>query len=206
MFSPVNYPIYSSYVYQHEQYAIFTQQTMEWNGDLSLFSTIVTPGQPTKHCWTSGITYGCEYRIRTEYSDPNQPGRAHVYHSSIFHPAFAYQLAVLCPDTTASFDPRGVSEFSSSLCPPTPIIGPIPLPDGLPVCPPSPDRTRESSLFIPCGVSDAFSGPPTNASALPLPVSPDPSNRVHRTNNRGCQRRPQAVSGPSSGDGRSRRR
>jgi len=206
MFSPVNYPIYSSYVYQHEQYAIFTQQTMEWNRDLSLFSTIITPGQPTKHCWTSGITHGCEYRIQTEYSDPNQPGRAHIYHSSIFHPTFAYQLAILCPDTTTSFNPRGVSEFSSSLCPPTPRVGPIPLPDGLPVCPPTPNRARESSLFIPCGVSDAFSGPPTNTSTLPLPFSPDPPNRVHGTNTQGYKRRPKAVSGPSSSNGKSQGR
>ena len=139
MFSPVNYPICSSYVYQHERYSIFTQQTMEWNGDLSLFSTIITPGRPTKHCWTSSITHGCEYRTRTKYSDPNQPGRAHVYHSSIFHPAFTYQLAVLCPDTATPFNPRSISKFSSSLCPPTPRVRPILLPDDLPVCLPTPD-------------------------------------------------------------------
>jgi len=182
MFSLVNYPIYSSYVYQHAQYTIFTQQTMEWNGDLSLFSMIITPGRPTKHCWTSGITHGCEYRIRTKYSDPNQPERAHIYHSSIFHPSFAYQLAILCPDTATPFDPHNLSEFSSSLCPPMPRVGPLSLPDDLPPCLPSPNRARESSLFIPCGVSNAFTGPLTNASTLPLPLSPDPPNRVYGTN------------------------
>jgi len=158
-----------------------------------------------EHCWTSGSTHGCEYRIRTEYSTPDQPGRAHVYHSSIFLPAFAYQLAVLCPDVTAPFDPHNVSEFSSSLCPPTPRVGPCPLPKTTPSSSPTTVRVEPFTTFVPCNTSNAFSGPPTNAPTLPLSISPDPLNGVHRTNTGGHKRCPEAVSGPSSSNGKSRR-
>src|SRR5260221_2725425 len=158
MSSPVNYPIYPSYVCQHEQYTIFTQQATAWNGDLSLFSTVISPGRPTKHCWTSGTTHGCEYRIQTEYSTPSEPGRGNIYPSSIFIPAFSYQLSILCPDATAPFIPNNISEFDSSLYPPTPRVGPCPLPENVPSYPPGSDHPRQPHPFIPCGITNTFSG------------------------------------------------
>jgi hypothetical protein len=192
----VNYPIYTSYVYQHEHYTIFTHQRTEWNGDLSLFSTIISPGRPTKHCWTSGTTHGCEYRIRSEYSTPSEPGRGHVYTSSIFLPTFAYQLALHCPDTTAPFVSGNLTEYPDPSCPPAPSVEPTPLP----ICEPT-HASGSSPTFIPCGVADAYSGAPIINTPLPHPIDSESTLGVQRPHPRGSRRHTQKMLRPSTSYG-----
>ena len=43
-------PHYQSYVHQREQSTIYTCEHIDWDGGVSLFSTIVTPGHTTRHC------------------------------------------------------------------------------------------------------------------------------------------------------------
>ena len=41
---------YQSYVYQQEQSTIYTHECIDWDGSVSLFLTIITPGHATCHC------------------------------------------------------------------------------------------------------------------------------------------------------------
>jgi len=45
-------PNYQSYVYQQEESTIYTCKHIDWDGGISLFSTIITPGYATCHSWT----------------------------------------------------------------------------------------------------------------------------------------------------------
>ena len=43
-------PHYQSYVYQQEQSTVYTRERIDWDGGISLFLTLVTPGHATRHC------------------------------------------------------------------------------------------------------------------------------------------------------------
>ena len=59
-------PHYQSYVYQQEQSTIYTCERIDWDGGVSLFSTIVTPGHTMWHCWTCGERHNNGYLVTTK--------------------------------------------------------------------------------------------------------------------------------------------
>src|SRR4029077_17186929 len=68
-------PHYQSYVYRREQSTIYTRERIDWDGGISLFSTIITPGHPTRHCWTKGEQFGDGYTVTCENTRDDQLGR-----------------------------------------------------------------------------------------------------------------------------------
>jgi len=80
MSSNLTIPHYQSYVYQREQCTIYTQERIDWNGNISLFSTIITPGHATRHNWTTGQQHGDGYIVTCEDTADNRPGQIYPLH------------------------------------------------------------------------------------------------------------------------------
>ena len=100
-------PHYQSYVYQREQSTIYTRERIDWDGGVSLFSTIVTPGHTTRHCWTCGEQYKHGYLVTTEDTNDGQPGR--ITHSTQFLPQPGFTVL----DTTSPDSPTNVASTPS---------------------------------------------------------------------------------------------
>jgi len=89
MSSNLTIPHYQSYVYQREQCTIYTHECIDWNGDISLFLTIVTPGHATCHSWTTGTQCGDGYIVTCEDTSDNYPGQVTYSTSYLPQPSFS---------------------------------------------------------------------------------------------------------------------
>ena len=101
MSSNLTIPHYQSYVYQREQCTIYTHERIDWNGNISLFSTIVTPGHATRHSWTTGQQHGDGYIVTCEDTSDNYPGRITRSTSYLPQPSFSV-IDTTTPSTTAN--------------------------------------------------------------------------------------------------------
>jgi len=99
MSSNLTIPHYQSYVYQQEQCTIYTCERIDWNGDISLFSTIITPGHATCHSWTTGQQHGDRYIVTCEDTSDNYPGRITRSTSYLPQPSFSV-IDTTTPSTT----------------------------------------------------------------------------------------------------------
>ena len=94
-------PHYQSYVYQQEQCTIYTHERIDWNGDISLFSMIVTPGHATCHSWTTGQQHGDGYIVTCKDTSDNFPGRITRSMSYLPQPSFSV-IDTTTPSTTTN--------------------------------------------------------------------------------------------------------
>ena len=101
MSSNLTIPHYQSYVYQQEQCTIYTHERIDWNGNISLFLTIVTPGHATHHSWTTGQQHGDGYIVTCEDTSDNYPGRITRSTSYLPQPSFSV-IDTTTPDTTTN--------------------------------------------------------------------------------------------------------
>ena len=213
-------PHYQSYVYQQEQSTIYTCEHIDWDGGVSLFLTIVTPGHTTHHCWTCGEPYKHGYLVTTKDTNDHQVGR--ITQSTQFLPQPSFTVL----DTTPPSSPSPVTSTPSCYR-----AFYIPLPE--PTCPggchsecdhvPTPIRRShpQSSPFIHTSYPEPFTVMPTDASHLqasvpsPIillqsyPVPPfrdsDTDHRDGSTNGRRHKRYQEEVLSPSEGHGGSRK-
>ena len=100
-------PHYQSYVYQQEQSTIYTREHIDWDGRVSLFSTIVTLGHTTCHCWTHGERHKHGYLVTTEDTNDSQPGR--ITRSTQFLPQPSFTVL----DATSPSSPSHVTSTPS---------------------------------------------------------------------------------------------
>jgi len=166
-------PHYQSYVYQQEQCTIYTRERIDWNGNISLFSTIVTPGHATRHSWTTGYQHGDGYIVTCKDTSDNYPGRITRSTSYLPQPSFSV-IDTTSPSTTADV-PSTPSCYGAFY---------IPLPET--TCPggchsecdhvPTPIRRSvpQPSPFIHTSYPEPFSVPPPNTSELPTHSIPSP--------------------------------
>ena len=222
MSSNLTIPHYQSYVYQREQSTIYTRERIDWNGDISLFSTIVTPGHATRHSWTTGQQYGDGYIVTCEDTSDNQPGRITRSTSYLPQPSFSVVNTTTPSTTTTNNVPSTPSCYGAfyiplpeTTCPggcssecdhvPTPIRRSVPQPS------PFGHTTYPEPFTIP--PTDTRGPPPYPISSpiiLPqsIPVPPfgvpgDSTNDLWNrdTNPRGRKRRQEELSGTSEGYG-----
>ena len=213
-------PHYQSYVYQREQSTIYTRECIDWDGGVSLFSTIVTPGHTTHHCWTRGERYEHGYLVTTEDTNDRQPGRITCSTQFLPQPSFTVlDAATPSSPTHVASTPSCYGAFY------------IPLPE--PTCPggchsecdhiPTPIRQShpEPSPFIHTSYPEPFTVAPPDAGHLqasvpspivlpqPYPVPPfgdsDTDHRDGSTNGGGRKRRQEEVSGTPQSNGGSRK-
>ena len=162
-------PHYQSYVYQQEQSTIYTRERIDWDGGVSLFLTIVTPGHTTCHCWTCGERHEDGYLVTTKDANDCYPGRITRSTQYLSQPSFT----VL--DVTPPSSPTHVTSTPSC-------YGAfyIPLPE--PTCPgrchpecdhfPTPIRRShpQPSPFIHTTYPKPFTITPSDTSHLQAPV------------------------------------
>jgi len=163
-------PHYQSYVYQQDQCTIYTRERIDWNGDISLFLTIVTPGHATRHSWTTGQQHGDGYIVTCEDTSDNYPGR--ITHSTSYLPQPSFSVIDTTSPSTTTDIPRTPSCYGAYY---------IPLPET--TCPgrchsecdhvPTPIRQSvpEPSPFIHTSYPEPFPISSTNTSSpLPYPI------------------------------------
>jgi len=173
MSSNLTIPHYQSYVYQREQSTIYTRERIDWNGDISLFSTIVTPGHATRHSWTTGQQHGDGYIVTCEDTSDNYPGRITCSTSYLPQPSFSV-IDTTTPSTTTDV-PSTPSCYGAFY---------IPLPET--TCPggchsecdhvPTPIRRSvpQPSPFVHTSYPESFTVPSTNPSGPPPYTVPSP--------------------------------
>jgi len=98
-------PIYTSYAYQYNGATIFTQQSIDKHSSISLFSTIVHPGRPNKHCWTTGHLEGSQYVFRSESIDVGNSKRTEVFTTSLPLPLSCKSFIVPFPSPSFYLPP-----------------------------------------------------------------------------------------------------
>jgi len=171
MSSNLTIPHYQSYVYQREQCTIYTREHIDWNGDISLFLTIVTPGHATCHSWTTGQQHGNGYIVTCEDTSDNYPGQITRSTSYLPQPTFSV-IDTTAPGTTTTADVPSTPSCYGAFY--------IPLPET--TCPggchsecdhvPTPIRRSvpQPSPFVHTSYPEPFPIPSTNASN-PLPYT-----------------------------------
>jgi len=173
MSSNLTIPHYQSYVYQQDQCTIYTHERIDWNGDISLFLTIVTPGHATHHSWTTGQQHGTGYVVTCEDTSDNYPGWITCSTSYLPQPSFSV-IDTTTPSTATDIPgtPSCYGAFyiplPATTCPgrchsecnhvPTPIRQSVPQP----------------SPFIHTSYPKPFTIPPTNTSGPPPYPIPSP--------------------------------
>jgi len=173
MSSNLTIPHYQSYVYQQEQCTIYTHERIDWNGDISLFLTIVTPGHATHHSWTTGQQHGDGYIVTCKDTSDSYPGR--ITCSTSYLPQPSFSVVDTTPPSTTTKVPSTPSCYRAFY---------IPLPET--TCPgrchsecdhiPTPIRQSvpQPSPFIHTSYPEPFTIPPTNTSNPPPYPIPSP--------------------------------
>jgi len=103
MSSNLTIPHYQSYVYQWEQYTIYTCECIDWNGNISLFSMIVTPGHATRHSWTWGEQHGDGYIVTCKDTSDHYPGQ--ITHTTSYLPQPSFSVLDATSSNTATNAP-----------------------------------------------------------------------------------------------------
>ena len=170
-------PHYQSYVYRREQSTIYTRERIDWDGGISLFSTIITPGHATRHCWTKGEQLGDGYTVTCENTRDDQPGRITRSTSYLHQPDFTiFDFRDLGAVAAANGTPSAYGAHYIPL--PEPInVGEYDPQSGPP--PHSPTRRQDSSqsphayplypLYLPEMPTDTRD-PPSSSPRTPSPI------------------------------------